>query len=209
MTHSGHLLSGALASLYPFLVASQSLNTTGAICAGGFALLGSLAPDFLEIPYPKFKKKSRVWFLPDKTITVHGRVFAHRGITHSILLWMALYLFAFYALHNAGNIFDSFSMLKQSAIGRTINDPYFSACLLGFTFGALIHLAGDFPNKTGLPLLYPFSYRVGLDLWNSGNHEIEMNVTLLILLLPLLYLTYEHPGVDMFLLLWNLCVGLF
>lgn len=208
MTHSGHLLSGALASLYPFLVASQSLNTTGAICAGGFAVLGSLAPDFLEIPYPRFKKKKRIWFLPDKTITVHGRVFAHRGITHSILLWIALYLIAFYALHNAGEVCSTFAMLQQSALGQTINDPYFSASLLGFSFGALVHLAGDLPNKTGLPLLYPFSYRIRLDLWNSGNHEIEMNVALLILLLPLLYLTHKYPGVDMFLLLWNLGVSL-
>lgn len=209
MTHSGHLLSGAFASLYPFLVASQYLNTTGAICAGGFALLGSLAPDFLELPYPKFKKKKRVWFLPDKTITVHSRVFAHRGITHSILIWVVLYLFAFYALQNAGHFFEIFSFLKTTAFGKTINDPYFSACMLGFSFGGLIHLAGDFPNKTGLPLCYPMPYRIGLDLWNSGNHEVEMNMTLGILLLPLLFFTYLNPGMDMFSLLWKLVVGFF
>jgi len=203
MTHSGHLLSGGIASVYPILVSVQHLNATAAVCAAGFALLGSLAPDFLELPYPKIKIAKGSLFTPRKRTVVRGRIISHRGMTHSVCLWVFLYLFSFHALTNSQALFSYIPCLSHEQLGTIFSNPYFVACMLGFSFGGMVHLFGDFPNKVGIPVCYPFPWRIRLNIWKSGSHEIETNLALAFLLVPLLYFTYLFPEKNMFHLIWE------
>lgn len=73
---------------------------------------------------------------------------AHRTLTHWVPAWLALALYSGWHMAEA---------------------PAF-ALALGFSIGALIHLAADLPNSLGVPLFWP-TWRISLNLWNSGRGD--------------------------------------
>ncbi|MFW6343082.1 MAG: metal-dependent hydrolase [Halothiobacillaceae bacterium] len=77
-----------------------------------------------------------------------GRWIAHRTWTHWWPIWVGLLLVGLHA--------------PLPALG--------AALLLAFAAGGLIHLLGDWPNPTGIPIWTPLR-RHSLNWWRSGERE--------------------------------------
>jgi membrane-bound metal-dependent hydrolase YbcI (DUF457 family) len=151
MTGKGHWWIGAIVSPISFELA----HSAGGI--GWLALLmtfsGATAPDWLEIRKPS-----------------GGTVITHRTITHWLPLW-CLALVAVLATMDTP-IAQGLNKLDPSMyqlIGELLS-PVVASALIGFLVGGLSHLATDFPNPMGIPIVTPW-HRLSLNLWNSGEGE--------------------------------------
>lgn len=95
---------------------------------------------------------------------VNGRVvrtpiIPHRTFTHWLLPWLFLVGYAF----------------------------HLDAVLLqGFAIAGVLHLASDFPNKMGIPLINPFG-RKCLGWWPSGTFDVPLGVSAVLLGLSFWY----------------------
>jgi len=145
MTGKGHNWAGvALIPAVYYETYSTFHNHIVSLIACLFLISGATAPDWLEI-----RKKSG------------GTIITHRTITHWLPIWIGLYVFSIFMMNTPQfNIFE-----------YAINsNQYIAASLLGFTVGGLLHLAVDFPNPMGIPVLTPY-HRLSLNLWKSGRNE--------------------------------------
>ena len=152
MTGKGHTMCGMVAGIAPASAAYVTAGFIPAIAAWAFTIVGSTAPDWLEFP-KEVKKK-----VNGKIMTVLVRRIPHRTITHTISVWVLA--MAFFYISLAGTHAYSIPQLL----------PIISAIGLGFSYGGVIHLLGDIPNKQRIPIFTKFD-GVSLSLWKSGEFE--------------------------------------
>lgn len=93
------------------------------------------------------------------------RILAHRGLSHWILGWVAVFSGSFYYV-NANP------------------DQIWVWGIVGLSFGSLVHIMGDVPNYQKVPL-FSLKPSFSLGLWKSGKNDFAI---ILALLLPHLYL---------------------
>ena len=152
MTGKGHTLCGIVSGIAPASAAYIAGGFIPAITAWVFTIVGSTAPDWLEFP-KEVKKK-----INGKTTTVLVRRIPHRTITHTIALWVLMMCF-FYI-----------SLAGTHAMGVPQLLPIISAIGLGFSYGGVVHLFGDLPNKQRIPIFTRYD-GIALGLWKSGDFE--------------------------------------
>lgn len=140
MTGNGHKITGVIAATITTPMALD-LGLTGWLM-GVFTILGSTAPDYLEIRKPS-----------------GGTMIRHRTITHWLPLWVLLFA---YGCVSIGAI--------NSPIPIPLPNTLFAEAIVGFAIGGLLHLLFDIPNPMGIPILTPYR-RVSLNLWRSGKAE--------------------------------------
>lgn len=157
MTGKGHTMCGIAAGIAPASAAYVAGGFIPAIAAWVFTIAGSTAPDWLEFP-KEVKKK-----VNGKTMTVLVRRIPHRTVTHTIAAWVLATFFFYIAL--AGT----------HAYGIPHLLPILSAIGLGFSYGGVIHLLGDLPNKQRIPIFTKFD-GISLNLWKSGEFEKSLAV---------------------------------
>ncbi len=168
MTKNGHLITGAIASIYPAFIALNSFGLPYSLAACLMTVAGANAPDYLEIRYTKKIVKKSGFFQKPKEITVSKTVLAHRGVTHTILYWFTAFILSYLLINPTvwfQELIDRFSVLSELHDSKII-----LSLLLGYSFGGLTHLFGDLPNKKSIPVI-PFGFRFCLNLWNSGEKE--------------------------------------
>ncbi|MGR5557814.1 metal-dependent hydrolase [Vibrio fortis] len=156
MTGKGHTLCGIFGGIAPAAIAYESTSSiVPALFAYAACVIGSTAPDWMEIPLSK-KQTNK-----DGTgeITVQKTLIPHRTWTHIICVWFALCVGAYGGLGN------------ESWFNLSIDlGPTNTSFLLGFTYGGLLHLFGDLPNKQKIPIFTPWD-GIALNLWKSGRFE--------------------------------------
>lgn len=175
MTGAGHTLTGLLSGLpLAYLTMSYGGGLTAAVATVACCTLGSTAPDWLEIPYTADGKDKN-----GKAIKVTKRMLKHRGITHILSVWIALFLWSFTYLKGGKSPFIDLD-IPQGVI----------ACLFGFFGGGIVHWIGDFPNKQKLPVFTTLD-GISLNIWQSGNFERTTGA--IILLIVSIFVFYETP----------------
>lgn len=119
------------------------------------AFVGSLLPD---IDHPGSKLGKTVPFISYPI----SKIFGHRGITHSLLMVVAL-------------IF---------VIDHYMDVEYYGVIVFGLIVGYISHLFADYLTKAGIPLFYPHkkSFRIPLFSFRTGSF-IEYFVTYSIVIL--------------------------
>ncbi|UKA04592.1 metal-dependent hydrolase [Photobacterium damselae] len=157
MTGKGHTICGIVSGIAPASAAYVAGGFIPAIAAWAFTIAGSTAPDWLEFPKEVRKK------INGKTTTVLVRRIPHRTITHTIIAW-AFATFFFYI-----------SLAGTHAYGIPHLLPIISAIGLGFSYGGVVHLIGDLPNKQRIPIFTRFD-GISLNLWKSGEFEKTLAV---------------------------------
>ena len=115
MPSKGHKISGLLATVFPL---SACFLYEMPLFAYLFAFMGVVmgvnAPDYLEIRYNKKTiKKER--FKKDRVINASHTVLNHRGITHTLTLWIGFCVYLFL------NLFDK-SVLGDYVITTSASD---------------------------------------------------------------------------------------
>lgn len=175
MTGAGHTLTGLIAGIpLGFFTFKMGAGVVISILTVATCILGSTAPDWLEIPYSSTQKNKH-----GKEIKVIKRCLKHRGITHTLSIWIFCFIWAFLYIKNGQSvIFD-------------IDIPISVVFLLfGFFAGGILHLFGDIPNKKKIPMFTPFD-GIALNMWESGKHE---ELTCVVLFgLTVLFIFYENP----------------
>lgn len=139
-------------------------------------LLGSLFPDIDE-PNSFIGKRS---FGIAKGV---NWMFGHRGFTHSLFAVFPLFLFYLFLVnpHLAGWIAGYQAELWAEALFN----PSIAWGWLGFSFGYLFHLVGDFFSKSGIPLFSPISskrYKIPLYITGKPSERVVMILTVFILI---------------------------
>lgn len=176
MTKNMHYLSGVLCSFFPVIVAVEFSNFSNesfsytffisAICV--FAMiLGSNAPDYLELRYKKKTKNKK-----GDVIYASTTVLPHRGVTHTLMIWCVL----------------SYMMHRMAFQPIEYNEVYLFA--FSYSFGAVVHLFGDLPNKKGIPI-FPFCPKFCLNLWKCSKNE-KLTCFLLVILTFILSIFYSE-----------------
>lgn len=171
MTGAGHYQSGVAASMFPFAVCYKyQLPLIAYLVMFIACLLGVTAPDYLEI---RRSKRVNYGLFGRKTKTITRTMLTHRGITHTISLWL-IATWWFYTQAIQPQVF-------WPMIGFSFGFAY--------CYGAVIHLLGDFPNKQGIPFL-PFGRKYCLNWWKSSKYEWFANICLacIVLICTLYYL---------------------
>ncbi|MGR5347573.1 metal-dependent hydrolase [Vibrio mediterranei] len=171
MTGVGHLYTGFALALYPASIVQE--HGWLAMClAAGATVLGSTAPDWLEIPITIKDKDTK------KRIGTR-RLIKHRTWTHVLLWWIA----AFWV---CASLVRGDTLPYLDSFDWTHKDLLFST-LVGFTAGGVLHLLCDLPNKQSIPLFTPWD-RFALNFWNSN--RFEKPVALVVLGLSI-WITFE------------------
>lgn len=184
MTGAGHTLSGLVGSVpLAVIVFNATGSVVGAAAAITCAIMGSTAPDWLEIPYKSTKIKENGI---EKKVT--KRLLKHRGVTHIVSIWVLIFLWAFLYIKDGENpIFDfELPMLIVSMV-------------YGFAGGGIMHLIGDLPNKQKIPVFSTFD-GISLNIWESGKYELL--TTFIILSATCCFYYYEnkiHANISSFL----------
>lgn len=120
------------------------------IHALGF-LLGSTAPDTLEMSYRKSGTPGdKPWH--------YGRIIPHRTITHWAPLWLALLALVHYSLPGY-QYFHGLPLIGQVDIAF-----YVRHFLEGYIIGCLLHIVADWTTPMGVPFWHPFGKRYSLRL---------------------------------------------
>lgn len=142
MTKNGHHLTGIGTCIGIVGYTQGILEPHWSILVGILAILGSTAPDWLEIP----------WYFNPLGLSDNPRksLIPHRRITHWVLGWVLMLLAGIYG------IVQDYTLLGY--------------CVVGFSAGCLTHLLFDIPNPMGVPLFHPW-HRTSLKLWKSGQRE--------------------------------------
>lgn len=128
-----HTIAGATIVGVTFFAFKPEIPSLCAVLLGSMA--GSSAPDWLEMPS---KKMIYHWF--KKNESVRESIIPHRTITHTLSLWLFLFLLL--------AIYPTLAIVKL--------------CGLTFIFSAMVHLFLDFRTPMGIPLL-PFGKRYRLN----------------------------------------------
>ncbi|UJF17947.1 metal-dependent hydrolase [Vibrio sp. SS-MA-C1-2] len=150
MTGKGHILSAmAMAPGLGYMTYQFDHSIPMAMLSTIFCLLGSTAPDWLEIPI-KQKKGKKV---------IIRRVIKHRTITHVASLWLMLLYFSYCQLADTPLLPWQFQY-----------ERIYDYMLFGFAVGGCLHLLGDIQNKQPIPI---FTLKDGfaLNLFKSGKGE--------------------------------------
>lgn len=156
MTGKGHVVTGFIAALYPvFVYQDLGIWFVPVLCA--VTVLGSLGPDWLEIPYPIKGSDGR---------RAYKRLIPHRTFTHVLSWWVLGGLF-FYSLSIGSEVFGFASNGPEEDV--------MYALLASFMFGGVVHLICDLPNKRHISLLLPTD-RFMLNLWKSDRNEYIFGV---------------------------------
>ncbi len=173
MTGPGHTLTGTMAGIpLGFFVFEMNAGLIISIATVVACILGSTAPDWLEIPY-KSKSVNR----HGKTVTVVKRVIKHRGVTHILSLWVFGFIWTYLYLKKGYPTIIELEMQR-----------YCVFILFGFFAGGILHLLGDIPNKKKIPMFTTFD-GISFNLWESGKHERSTCAALLVL--TLLFVFYD------------------
>jgi membrane-bound metal-dependent hydrolase YbcI (DUF457 family) len=160
MTGKGHLGTGFALIIATFTFTNEVGSI--AVLATFFSLLGSTAPDWLEIRHSG------------------GTVIPHRTITHWIPVWFMAFCFSLYSIDPLYfGFFDYLTFFDDYVL-----DINMASILLGFSIGGLLHLLFDLPNPMGVPFLTPW-HRITLKLWASG--EMEKPIIAFVFILSLIY----------------------
>lgn len=133
-------------------------------------LLSSIAVGYITYKgsnAPDFLEVS--WF--DKEKLIRKSLIKHRTYTHWTLLWLALMCL---------------SILGLMAVSKLWIYP------LAFSLGGLLHLLMDLPNPSGIPVIYPTRKRKSLKWWRSGENELLINMTMGIIALAFIMMTYRE-----------------
>ncbi|MGB2078987.1 MAG: metal-dependent hydrolase [Vibrio sp.] len=170
MTASGHYQSGVVSVMFPLAVCyKHQLPMALYLIVFIGCMLGVTAPDYLE-----WRRRSQIKTgLLRRKRTVTKTMLTHRGITHTLSLWITAMGYSYYQLTHA--------LEWQYMIAWGFAFAY--------SYGGVVHLAGDLPNKRGIPL-FPFGRKYALYLWKSSKYEWFANLCLgsIILLITLYYL---------------------
>ncbi|MZI93284.1 hypothetical protein F9817_08755 [Vibrio sp. CAIM 722] len=167
MNRKGHRITAALTVSVPIVIGIKqhlpwpiiAMSIIG--CAWGVT-----APDDVEIRYTT---ESDTEINEDGSKAhVSKTLFDHRGMSHDIALWIALFSFSWWWL-----------FISHFHHGELAWDLAKGA-LFGATYGALIHLLADLPNGRSIPL-FPFGPRVCLHLWKASENEALMGFILFVL----------------------------
>lgn len=151
--------------------------------------LGVLAPDLLEIPLVVTKRGLFVW---ETNKHVVKRVFAHRGNTHSIMLWAIAYYWS-YSL----SFVDINSDVQSVDVGFLLEHYIAKGMFWGFSFGGLMHLLGDIPNDRGIPLIITnVGPRLCFHLWKSRENEGICLMCITVIDAIISYLILEETMLD-------------
>ncbi len=153
MTGRGHTMTGLALAIYPAsLVFEQGLIFSFLAAFG--CVLGSTAPDWLEIPMPlKNDDGNRIGT---------KRLIRHRTWTHVFSWWLLLaWLTTSLAVGDTLPVFDKVSFEYRY---------YIYSALMGFSIGGLLHLICDMPNKQKIPIFLPID-GFSLNWWKSGRRE--------------------------------------
>ncbi|MEZ9708821.1 metal-dependent hydrolase [Vibrio breoganii] len=135
-------------------------------------VLGSTAPDYLEIRYrQEVPKKGIKGLVSGDTRYVSKTVFSHRGITHVISIWVGFFYYSYACLFDV-TLISWLSYFFDSNSYATSN-LWILVPLFGYSYGGLVHLLCDVPNGRGLPIV-PVCFRVKLGLWHSDQMELPM-----------------------------------
>lgn len=155
MTGAGHTLSGIIGGLpLGYMVYAASGSLVAAFITTTSCVLGSTAPDWMEIPYGTTKKDPK-----GNTVSVTKRLLKHRGVTHILSLWVLVTLWAFLYIK------DGYSTIFSVEL------PYLLvAAIFGFAYGGVLHLLGDIPNRQRVPIFTCYD-GIALGLWESGKGE--------------------------------------
>lgn len=160
---SGVLAGGAVASL---------LDMPPKVAAGFVAItaVSALLPDF-DHPDATMPR----WFgLPGRVLAeVIGRVFEHRGLTHSLL--------------GVGGLIVALAMIPAI----TALPLWVSGAVV---LGCITHIVGDSLTVSGVPLLWPNDARFGLRLFETGG-EIERLLVMPVMTLAIGWIAAHHLGV--------------
>lgn len=199
MTRGSHLASGVIAnacitSLYFSSVFAQSFFSAGWFIAFTLAImLGSTAPDWMEIPYYSKSLNKRISLIP------------HRTITHWWLLWIVFLLVVLIKISIISYPFLQ-SYLATVPVGAEVNDKIFQIfytisaqampildltqiaekgdegvylLLLGVAIGGNLHCLLDYMTPRGVPIIAPFIFKNNsLRLVSGINSEIGFLVFL-------------------------------
>ncbi|ELP5898438.1 metal-dependent hydrolase [Vibrio vulnificus] len=175
MTGAGHTLTGILSGIpLAYLTVNYGGGVTAAVTTVACCTLGSTAPDWLEIPYSAEGKDKQ-----GNPIKVTKRVLKHRGITHILSVWVALFLWSFIYLKSGVSPFIDIGMPIEVI-----------AALFGFFGGCIVHWIGDFPNKQKLPVFTTLD-GVSLNVWQSGNFERTTGAIILFAVCSFVF--FEEP----------------
>lgn len=161
MNRPTHILGGASMALIISTMMELpdiSLIGTMTISAG----LGALLPDI--------DKKNTTISNKHPVVSFFVRLFTtHRGFTHSFL---ALIMLA-YPLY---------------LLVKTVGSVYLGYAVIGILLGYMSHLMLDMFNPEGIPLFFPFKFKVSLaPIKTGGLIEHIIRVALLVLIVFLLY----------------------
>ena len=173
MTGSGHTLSGLVSSIpLTVLAFNTTLSVTATIAVASCCVVGATAPDWLEIPYSSTKRT-----INGKQKKVIKRVFKHRGITHIAAIWVISFFWAFLYLKDGHDPFNNIE-IPQTLV----------AMLFGFSWGGILHLLGDLPNKQKIPIFTPLD-GISFNLWKSG--KMEKTTTTILFIISLCFVYFE------------------
>ncbi|WP_199438708.1 metal-dependent hydrolase [Vibrio owensii] len=151
MTGKGHVAVGFASAVYPsYLYQDLGMIWFPVICLA--TVLGSIGPDWLELPYPSKDSSGK---------RVYKRVIPHRTITH-ILSWWLIAAWISYTYSVGDELFGH-------SFPETDDQLYFSI-FTAFLFGGVIHLVCDVPNKRPISIFFPWD-RFKLNLWKSASNE--------------------------------------
>ncbi|MCY9860988.1 metal-dependent hydrolase [Vibrio coralliirubri] len=164
MTGTGHTLSGLVSGLpLGYVVYASSGSLVASLVAAACCILGSTAPDWLEIPYSASKKNAK-----GEDVAITKRILKHRGLTHILSVWVLVTLWSFLYVRDGYSSFFSIDL------------PYLLAsAIFGFSYGGVLHLLGDIPNRQRIPIFTTYD-GIALGLWESGKGERFTSVMLLI-----------------------------
>jgi membrane-bound metal-dependent hydrolase YbcI (DUF457 family) len=173
LTGKGHTLTGLVFcfAAYKF---SNSIEASGVI-AGLFTIIGSTAPDWLELRSKK-----------------GGTFIKHRTITHWLPVWLLMFLYAYSQFVPSSLDFIKSIPSIYNALSYKLN-MYVGSGILGFSIGGLLHLLFDLPNPMGIPILTPY-HRFSLKLWKSG--KFENTIVFSVLIFTLYYLNLISFNID-------------
>ncbi|BAC24734.1 b1728 [Wigglesworthia glossinidia endosymbiont of Glossina brevipalpis] len=162
MTSKGHLIFGLSVAIF-----LKKIEIFNALYLGkwGHIITGSICSCLLpDMDHPgSFLGKKLNWI----SIPI-SKTFGHRGFTHSLLSLFLLYVIIFSNIFNTNYVFPldfSYSLL----VG------YFS------------HILADFFTPFGVPLFWPFKFKICLPILPSNNIKRERTFCYLVFAFSVLY----------------------
>lgn len=135
MTKTNHLLGGAVLSygFVQYATTAWDIESSWAIASIIAIILGSIAPDWMEMPTFSLSKRS------------FKRIIPHRTLTHWVLGWVGLVYYGYTGF--------------EESVGFWSNGDSSYLLILAFSLGALLHTLQDLMTPHGVPIFIPFYER--------------------------------------------------